>query len=70
MSLDIFEAFGSTETKNISYESPNTQLLGGGRTRVWCCHGGATPMSPRKYTFYGKCVCLSNDNHIMKNISV
>ena len=40
----------STETNNISYESPNIQLFGAGRMRAWQYHGGTMPAS-------GKTVC-------------
>ena len=38
----------STETNSISYESPNTQLFGDRRMRVWHYRGDPTATSPEK----------------------
>ena len=47
----------STEKKCISYECPNTQLLGAWGTRAWHTHGGPTPTSLQKFyifSFWGR----------------
>ena len=51
---DSERTVAGTETSNASYESPNTQLFGAGKTGAWHYHGGAMPTSCKNEIFWRK----------------